>query len=122
MKNKFVVGYNVIEYGFNDYFDLKEKIYKIKLADKKICCEGMVEEWEEHIGFEGGSDDIIYQEMGIVFYSYIYGNDDKVNIKYCPFCGAKIELVERKRKVLRKRNVTIPEKTIEETYIEDKEG
>lgn len=98
-----------------------------KDLEKEFCCEEMKEAFEERFIIFGEADTSINanNDVNILKCSpYPEGAVwDEMAIKFCPFCGEKIETIEVKRvKIIRKeKKVEVTQETEEEIEIPIKE-
>lgn len=70
-------------------------IINIKCVNVEFCCDKMDDAWGEFVVF--GEDDsfINATNSAVIVQTMCYPSDaviNHMNIDYCPFCGAKIEI------------------------------
>ncbi len=111
------IYYKTILYGYNE-----ERCHKIgdrhscEVIGSQSCCNDM----EEAFGEDLGVDFYYRDEKRFVLetlYNIEYSNNLE-NIRYCPFCGEKIEFIEKKKVYLIKQ---IKRQTTNRTIFEEVE-
>ena len=104
------------------YYPEDKSNWEYHILDKMFCCDKLKEEWEESVTFSGFNcyDEDHYPRV-VIKSGYGDGDSgwDNIKINYCPFCGEKIELLQKVKVVVKRKikKVKIPEK-IEEEEIE----
>ena len=104
-------------HGFKNDYRITYKLFDEKTI---FCCDSMKESFEDGYPISFGEKDTsLNTNNKVCIYWYSYGYDE-YNIDYCPWCGEKIECIEDKRVLIKKKKkvVKVPahEKVVEKEY------
>ena len=109
-----IVDYKTILYGdiFEDnhiisQFSKPTDVFKYVVLRTEFCCEKMLKNWGEVVGFGELEGNPIRKNTSVNMYYHEGYGIKAVPIKVCPFCGEEIQITEKEVTKLEKFIITI---------------